>query len=469
MATDVAASTQHVRSESQDSRSLVLVLWAASVGAIAVLVIATGARTSQPTFPVRDIVLWTLVAMAADLLSIRFEHTITLSMSLPVTLAAAMLLSPLEAGIIAFAGSLDPLELRRQSSVSRMVFNRSQVALAVASASLVFHAVGADAGDWPLVALWTLVALAADFSVNVLFVGSMVAVKHRMPPAGAIRRMFGGRPGANALLYVSMGLMSPLIALTYREGGPFALVAFLAPLGIARLSFVQYQRLQEASSRMEAKDQAILKATELVGAERRDERLAIAGELHDEVLPPLFKVHLMGQVLRRDIESGHLLELDSDIPELLGATDAAQTAIRSLVQDLRRSPLGPGGLVPTLELLVRQVEESAGPRLQLSLDDVKCSHLAQLITYQVAREAITNACRYARAGCVSIRLWCESDTLRLLVNDDGIGFDRAHVDTMSHFGLQLMKERVEAAGGRIVIDSLLGVGTTVAMSLPADL
>ena len=131
-----------------------------------------------------------------------------------------------------------------------------------------------------------------------------------MQPVGAIRRMFGGRPGANALLYVSMGLMSPLIALTYREGGPFALVAFFAPLGIARLSFVQYQRLQEASSRMEAKDQAILKATELVGAERRDERLAIAGELHDEVLPPLFKVHLMGQVLRRDIESGHLLELD---------------------------------------------------------------------------------------------------------------------------------------------------------------
>ena len=59
--------------------------------------------------------------------------------------------------------------------------------------------------------------------------------------------------------------------------------------------------------------------------------------------------------------------------------------------------------------------------------------------------------------------------LRLLVNDDGIGFDRAHVDSMSHFGLQLMKERVEAAGGRIVIDSLLGVGTTVAMSLPVDL
>ena len=48
--------------------------------------------------------------------------------------------------------------------------------------------------------------------------------------------------------------------------------------------------------------------------------MVVAGELHDEVLPPLFKVHLMGQVLRQDLDSGQLLNLDCDLPELLSAT-----------------------------------------------------------------------------------------------------------------------------------------------------
>ncbi len=95
--------------------------------------------------------------------------------------------------------------------------------------------------------------------------------------------------------------------------------------------------------------------------ERKDERLALAGELHDEVLPSLFKVHLMGQVLKQDLAAGRLLELDDDLPELLLATDAAQRAIRDLLGDLRRSPLGAAGLVPTVRMLVDQLAAAGAP------------------------------------------------------------------------------------------------------------
>jgi signal transduction histidine kinase len=281
--------------------------------------------------------------------------------------------------------------------------------------------------------------------------------------------MFGGAPGKIALLYSALGLMAPLIALAYREGGPYAVAAFFAPLAVVRMTALQAERLKEAAYRLSLKNQALRHATESAGAERRDERLVIAGEIHDEVLPPLFKVHLMGQVLRRDIETGRLLELDQDLPELLTATDAAQEAIRALVNDLRRSPLGLGGLVPTLGLLVRQLDASSAPTIRSELGDVRGSQVTQLIAYQVVREALTNACKYSRASHVDLRLWSDDGLLRVVVSDNGIGFDASQVDGSQHFGLQLMKERVEAAGGRVVVDSVLGEGTTIAVSLPPDL
>ena len=56
--------------------------------------------------------------------------------------------------------------------------------------------------------------------------------------------------------------------------------------------------------------------------------------------------------------------------------------------------------------------------------------------------------------------------LRLVVSDDGVGFVPWTVDGHEHFGLQLISERVETGGGRVVVESRLGHGTTVAASLP---
>ena len=76
-----------------------------------------------------------------------------------------------------------------------------------------------------------------------------------------------------------------------------------------------------------------MQATDSLANERRDERQVLAGELHDEVLP-LFKVHLMGQVLRQDLDSGRQI-----LPELLTATEMAQSAIRDVVRGLRGAKL----------------------------------------------------------------------------------------------------------------------------------
>jgi hypothetical protein len=82
-----------------------------------------------------QIALWAAVALAADLMLVRVGKGVTLTMSLPVSLAAALLFPPAFAAIDAFAGCFDPMEVRGESSFSRAVFNRSQVALATTAAA----------------------------------------------------------------------------------------------------------------------------------------------------------------------------------------------------------------------------------------------------------------------------------------------------------------------------------------------
>jgi signal transduction histidine kinase len=240
------------------------------------------------------------------------------------------------------------------------------------------------------------------------------------------------------------------------------------PLVLAREMFRQTQQVLNATERLRRKDVALRGAAGEMARERKDERLALAGELHDEVLPSLFKVHLMGQVLKQDLAAGRLLELDDDLPELLLATDAAQRAIRDLLGDLRRSPLGAAGLIPTVRMLVDQLSAAGAPPVTIDEEEIESSPLAQLLAYQVIREALHNAAKHAQASRIDVRLWGDETMVRVSVTDDGSGFDWFGVDGNRHFGLQIMKERIEAAGGAMFIDSRLGSGTTVAASVPRN-
>jgi signal transduction histidine kinase len=411
--------------------------------------------------------MWALIVAAVDLAPVRVWGSVSVSMSFPVALAAGMVFPAAQAGLVAFVGSFDPRELKGDVSLAKSVFNRSQVAASVMAGSAVFHALGGDVVAWPEVLLPGLAALLVDAVMNFVFVMFAVAIEDRMAPRGVLTRMFGASPWHYLAGYLLLGILALPLAAAFAVGGVWALLLFIAPLVLAREMFRQTQHALEAAERIREKDVALQGAVRDVVRERKDERLALAGELHDEVLPSLFKVHLMGQVIKQDLASGRLLELDEDLPELLTATDAAQRAVRDLLGDLRRSPLGAGGLVPTIDVLVDQLRSAGGPPVAVAVGPLECTPLAQLLAYQLVRECLHNAAKYANASTISVRLWQDEDVLRVSVSDDGSGFAWSLVDTDRHFGLQIMKERIEATGGSMFVDSRLGAGTTVAASLPS--
>lgn len=406
---------------------------------------------------------WIVMVAAAGMMPLRLRG-VEFVMDLPLLLAAAIVLGPLGSGIVALCGATDVRELRLDVSV-RFLWNRAQTAVCTVAAALVFEASGAGLGEWPLTAVAGLSALSVDIVLNYCLVALGAALFHQQPIRLVLQEMSVGSRAVFILTHAGIGFTGVLIAEIYRTADVFGLAASSVPLLLAYQSLRRRRELDESSRVIQLKDAAVLESTRRIAEERRQERLVVAGALHDDVLPPLFKVHLMGQVLHRDLSSGRLLDLDKDVPELLEATDIAQGAIRGVVRNLRQSAIGSEGLQSALELLVG---ESDLTNVHLTVGQIQGSPSAQLLIYQVVREALANVYKHARTSLTHVEVWGEEGQLRAIVRDQGPGFHLERVDRSAHFGLQLMAERVHAAGGELAVDSRPGEGTCIAVRVPDD-
>jgi signal transduction histidine kinase len=440
-----------------------------SIFVLTILVSEIGANWETFVADFGDLLPWLLVVALADLLPVPIWGSVELMMSFPVLLAAALVFPPFVAGSLSLIGTLDIREFRREISPLRGLYNRCNVTASVMTASWVFHLFGVNVLDWPEVIALALAALVADMLVNFTLVIAGTHLLTNLPPIRLIRNVYGGtHPEVFIGGYACFGLLAVLMATVYVAAGNAGLVAFAIPLLLARQMFVHWKRLGEANLALLQKDRALSVAANRIVDERREERLALAAEIHDEVLPPLYKIHLMGQVVKNDFASGRLLDLEADVPDLLQAVETADSALRDMVRDLRHSTIGPGGLIETLRLLAEQVETSSRVRVETDLRPIGGSALTHLFAYHLIREALLNAARHSGASKIIVTLDQDEDSIRLQVSDNGKGFNPLTVDTASHFGLQLMRERSELAGGSVVVSSNPGEGTLVLARLPIE-
>lgn len=419
----------------------------------------------RPLMP--QLALWLGMVIVADLLPVPLWGNLTLALSLPILLAAGMLYAPHLAGAIALLGSNDPREFRREVTLPHGLYNRSQIALSTIVASAIFHGLGGSLVKWPAVVGVAFVAVMADMVVNLSLVVLPSKLQGFKRVHDVLRDFYGGDPVGFLSSYVCFGLVALLLAVVFDVAGGWGMIVFSIPVFLSRQVFVQSRRLRDMAEAMGQKTRLLLSVSERIADERRDERLSIAAGLHDEILPPLYNVHLMGQVIRQDFATGQLLALEDDIPDLLEATEKASDAMRIVIRDLRHSPLGRGGLSETLALLVRHLRQESPSEIHLGTVSSGGSPVVQLLAYQVAREALKNSIRHSRASNIWVDVSVQDSDLRLLVSDDGQGFDPALVDRENHFGLQLMKERVELAGGVFHVSSHVGRGTQLVARFPA--
>src|SRR5206468_6219884 len=132
---------------------------------------------------------------------------------------------------------------------------------------------------------------------------------------------------------------------------------------------------------------------------------------------------------------------------------------------LRPSMLDDLGLVAALEWQAREIGHRTGLDVQVeaeeSAGELPDEH--RTCIYRIAQEALENCARHARANRVTIGLQRVARTVCLQVRDDGAGFQTARSRGL---GLLGMEERVEHLGGRLLVSSEPGHGTTVTAELP---
>jgi signal transduction histidine kinase len=195
----------------------------------------------------------------------------------------------------------------------------------------------------------------------------------------------------------------------------------------------------------------------------------IAHAVHDEAGQLLFAARLAMSSMAHDIDPS-LQERLQDVGAIL---DQVEKQLRRLSHELRPTILDDLGLVPALESLAESASKRAG--LSIRTHSPLRDRYAQKIetaVYRVVQEALANIAKHAGATNVEIHLTRVDKHLHCMVHDDGIGFDAPSVlscRARGGLGLIGIRERLNAVGGTLQIDSAAGRGTKLLVKIPVEI
>lgn len=204
--------------------------------------------------------------------------------------------------------------------------------------------------------------------------------------------------------------------------------------------------------------QAVINAQE-------NERQRIARELHDQTGQALASL-MVGLKLLEQAESEAALH--TNLARLRQSIGAEMESIHRLVLDLRPSVLDDLGMVAAIR---RYSEDFAALHtiavncVMVGFDEHRPPAYIETCVYRIIQEALTNAARHAQARAIHIILEWKNDTIRGVVEDDGIGFE-PEVGKGQRLGIWGMEERITLLNGHFRIESEPGAGTMVAFDLP---
>jgi signal transduction histidine kinase len=197
---------------------------------------------------------------------------------------------------------------------------------------------------------------------------------------------------------------------------------------------------------------------------QEEERRRIARDLHDSAGQTVASI-LLGLKVAEGERT--VPEMRARLADLRGVASAAAGELRRLALELRPSVLDDLGLEAAVSRYAREFTERTGIpcSIRLELGDRRVDPEVETVLYRVAQEALTNVTKYAAATRVRIRLSSRDGRLRLVIRDDGKGFDPGSADVHG-LGLQGMRERADLIGGTLVIRSAVGDGTSVELEAP---
>ena len=273
-----------------------------------------------------------------------------------------------------------------------------------------------------------------------------------------------------ALWFVASRIVQPLQKLESKAAalawGDFETIK--EPVG--GISEVQHLQLElaEMARKVQAAQEGLHDYIGAITAAQEEERNRLARELHDDTIQAVIALKQRVQLAQKSVKEqagrGSLAEL-----EVL----AEQTIenLRRLTRALRPIYLEDLGLVPALEMLVRETSQNSKISVvfRKTGQERRLSHETELALYRIAQEALSNILKHSQATQAEIRMDFGASQILMEIVDHGVGFETPKSPTdfapNGHFGLLGIHERADLIGARLEVDSSIGKGTRITVRL----
>lgn len=199
-----------------------------------------------------------------------------------------------------------------------------------------------------------------------------------------------------------------------------------------------------------------------------EETKRIAHMLHDDATQLLAAVHIALADLVHELPP----HLGERIQEVRSHLDQIEAQLRDLSHELRPTLLDDLGLLPALEFLAEGMTKRTG--LAIAVEGSTIGRLPSSIEttlYRIVQEGLVNAIKHARAGRAMVRVAREPRLIRCAIRDNGIGFDVSVGQAGKHqggLGLIAIRERLNALGGTLQINSSSQRGTELLITIPLE-
>ena len=243
------------------------------------------------------------------------------------------------------------------------------------------------------------------------------------------------------------------------------LLAQMAPVGLAALIVLNLAQLPSAMDlarrvqrSRKSRERLLIHAAAAADHERRK----LAQELHDDVIQDLAGVGYALSSLDQDLD-----ETMRPVVARMGSIVSRDIALlRDMVTQLYPRSLAPQSLATSLNDLGISLRQ-AGVNVKVDVDEqLTLDATTATLVYRVARESMHNAEKHAQPRNVDVRLTSDRSRTVLTVVDDGRGFEPSAAPAPGHIGMRLTRDTVAEAGGTFEVDSRIGRGTRVELSLP---
>jgi two-component system, NarL family, sensor histidine kinase UhpB len=213
-----------------------------------------------------------------------------------------------------------------------------------------------------------------------------------------------------------------------------------------------------------------------LGEAQENEQRRIARELHDQVGQTVTGLSLGLKSLERLLGPGVSEEAGRHLHWLQSLAGEIGRDIHRAAVDLRPTALDDLGLREALATLLREWSRRHGIRADLEFlgETARLPAAVETAVYRVVQEALTNVLKHARAAAVSVSVENRADGMRVIIEDDGVGFDAEAVPERpaaggaapSRLGLSGIRERLSLLSGTLTLETSADVGTTLFVTIP---